>query len=400
MGFTKSSLFALALAFSSAHAHMIMTTPTPFNAANINNFPLDRGGSDFPCKAGPSNPDAYKSSGDPTSMPLGSTQKLAFKGGATHGGGSCQVSVTYDKNPTKQSEFKVIHSIIGGCPAKNTEGNIGGDASAPDPDTYSFKIPDDLPTGQATLAWTWYNKVGNREIYMNCAPVTFTGGKSKRNESTVEIRDQSAFDKLPDMFVANIPTISKYSTLDSTNVVFPNPGDSVDHFTAKTDGSNAAPASSGGSKDGSGDGGPPPASGGQGDPATPPPAASAPPPAASTPPPASPGIFAPTSSSGGSQAPSATAALPQPSSAPPSSGGNSSSAGGQTGPCSSEGQFSCLTGGTSFQQCASGQWSVVQQVAAGTTCSPGGGTSMKIAAVAPAKRHIRFPRSHARRLHA
>ncbi|KAI9748277.1 MAG: hypothetical protein M4579_007266 [Chaenotheca gracillima] len=326
-------------------------------------------------------------------MPLGSTQKLAFKGGATHGGGSCQVSVTYDKNPTPKSQFKVIHSIIGGCPAKNTEGNIGGDPNAADPDTYSFKVPDDLPTGQATLAWTWYNKVGNREIYMNCAPVTFTGGKSKRNESMVELRDQSAFDKLPDMFVANIQSISKYSTLDSKNVIFPDPGKSVDHFSVKPDDNDAPPASSGGSNDGSGgDSGAPPASGGQG----PPP----PPPAASASPSASPGVFAPTPSSGGSEAPSGTAAVPQPSSAPPSSGGNSSSAGGQTGPCSNEGEFSCLAGGASFQQCASGQWSVVQQVAEGTTCSPGSGTGMKIAAVAPAKRHVRFPRSHARRIHA
>ncbi|KAI9748275.1 MAG: hypothetical protein M4579_007268 [Chaenotheca gracillima] len=333
-------------------------------------------------------------------MPLGSTQKLAFKGGATHGGGSCQVSVTYDKNPTPKSQFKVIHSIIGGCPAKNTEGNIGGDPGAADPDTYSFKVPDDLPTGQATLAWTWYNKVGNREIYMNCAPVTFTGSKSKRNESMIEIRDQSAFDKLPDMFVANIQSISKYSTKDSMNVVFPDPGESVDHFSANPKQDDAPPISSGGSSSGapggstggSGDTGAPPADGGSGAPASPP--------AASAPSSASPGIFAPTASSGGSQAPSATSAVPQPSSPPPSSGGNSSSAGGQTGPCSNEGEFSCLTGGTSFQQCASGQWSVVQQVAAGTTCSPGDGTSMKIAAVAPAKRHVRFPRSHAHRIHA
>ncbi|KAI9748348.1 MAG: hypothetical protein M4579_007249 [Chaenotheca gracillima] len=396
MGFTKSSLVALALAFSSAHAHMIMTTPTPFNAANINNSPLDGSGSDFPCKAGASNPDAYKTSGDPTSMPLGSTQKLAFKGGATHGGGSCQVSVTYDKNPTKDSKFKVIHSIIGGCPAKNAEGNIGGDPNAPDPDTYSFKVPEDLPTGQATLAWTWYNRVGNREIYMNCAPVSFTGGKSKRNESMVEIRDQSALDKLPDMFVANIQSISKYSTLDSKNVVFPEPGGSVDHFSTDPAKNDAPPASSGGSPSGStggsGNSGAPPASGGQGAPA--------PAPSASGSPTASPGVFVPSPSSRGSQAPSASAAVPQPSSAPPPSGGNSSSAGGQTGPCSNEGQFSCLAGGTSFQQCASGQWSVVQQVAQGTTCSPGSGTSMKIAAVAPAKRHVRFPRSHAHRMHA
>jgi len=33
-------------------------------------------------------------------------------------------------------------------------------------DTYSFTIPTSLPTGTATIAWTWFNKVGNREMYM------------------------------------------------------------------------------------------------------------------------------------------------------------------------------------------------------------------------------------------
>lgn len=57
-------------------------------------------------------------------MPLGSTQQLAFIGSAVHGGGSCQVSITYDQNPTASSTFKVIHSIEGGCPAKNETGNF------------------------------------------------------------------------------------------------------------------------------------------------------------------------------------------------------------------------------------------------------------------------------------
>jgi hypothetical protein len=38
--------------------------------------------------------------------------------------------------------------------------------------------------------------------------------------------------------------------------------------------------------------------------------------------------------------------------------------------CSEEGMFNCV-GGTSFQQCGSGTWSVVQSLAAGTTCNPG-----------------------------
>jgi hypothetical protein len=38
--------------------------------------------------------------------------------------------------------------------------------------------------------------------------------------------------------------------------------------------------------------------------------------------------------------------------------------------CSDEGQWYCMT--SSFQRCASGQWSTVMQCAAGTQCSPSG----------------------------
>jgi hypothetical protein len=36
--------------------------------------------------------------------------------------------------------------------------------------------------------------------------------------------------------------------------------------------------------------------------------------------------------------------------------------------CSDEGAWNCI-GGTKYQRCASGRWSVVQSMAAGTTCS-------------------------------
>ncbi|KAF4981135.1 hypothetical protein FZEAL_3005 [Fusarium zealandicum] len=40
--------------------------------------------------------------------------------------------------------------------------------------------------------------------------------------------------------------------------------------------------------------------------------------------------------------------------------------------CDSEGQWNCMT--SSFQRCASGQWSVEMSMADGTRCSPGGFT--------------------------
>ncbi|KAK3216194.1 hypothetical protein GRF29_8g2553950 [Pseudopithomyces chartarum] len=159
-----------------AHSHMIMATPQPFGSPD--NSPLDPSGSDYPCKiissmAGP---------GPTNNWSVGSIQELSFSGSVVHGGGSCQIAVTTDKNPTRQSSFKVIHSIEGGCPG------VGS------PDTFGFKVPDLLPDGDLVVAWTWFNRIGNREMYMNCANVKVTGGAP----------ETSKLEKLPNMALANI----------------------------------------------------------------------------------------------------------------------------------------------------------------------------------------------------
>lgn len=100
-------------------------------------------------------------------MAVGETQALSFIGGATHGGGSCQVSVTTDKQPTTKSEWKVIHSIIGGCPS-NATGNLSDDADGTDASVFEFSMPKGMANGEYSLAWTWFNKIGNREMYMVC----------------------------------------------------------------------------------------------------------------------------------------------------------------------------------------------------------------------------------------
>ena len=67
----------------------------------------------------------------------------SFAGTATHGGGSCQFSLSYDGGNT----WAVIHSIIGGCPLNSA---------------YTFSVPTNIPSGNALFAWTWFNKLGNR----------------------------------------------------------------------------------------------------------------------------------------------------------------------------------------------------------------------------------------------
>lgn len=211
MYFTKTFLVAGGLA-SVSQAHMLLRTPAPYTSPQLQNGPLAADGSNFPCQ---STGGAF--TGTATKMEKGATQKMSFTGSAVHGGGSCQISITYDAQPNKQSSFKVIHSIQGGCPARNAAGNIGNDPNAPAPDEYEFKIPDDIPNGKATLAWSWMNKIGNREFYMNCAPIEITGKEGS----------QSALAALPDMLVANIAP-STCATVEGVDVEYPNPGKSVE----------------------------------------------------------------------------------------------------------------------------------------------------------------------------
>lgn len=176
-----------------------MQKPVPYGVDTLNNSPL---GADYPCKQ---RTGTYEIS-EMNDIVAGTDQALTFSGTAVHGGGSCQISISKDKEPTAQSQFKVIHSIIGGCP-----GVDGG------PSEFTFQVPKEFPNGEYALAWTWFNKIGNREMYMNCAPITVTGGSD----------DDSFFDSLPDMFVANIPD-SECTTPEGKDIVFPQGGDSVE----------------------------------------------------------------------------------------------------------------------------------------------------------------------------
>ncbi|TGO08449.1 hypothetical protein BTUL_0209g00150 [Botrytis tulipae] len=389
--FSKASIAALALVTVS-NAHMIMTSPVPYGADTLTNSPLEASGADFPCKQ---RNGVYAVTTQNT-MELGGSYDLAFKGSAVHGGGSCQVSITYDETPSASSTFKVIHSIIGGCPMKNVAGNNGDNKDAVDPDTYNFTIPSTLPAGKATLAWTWFNKIGNREMYMNCAPVTLTGGSSKRSDLIA--RDQAAFSALPDMFTANIG--NGCGTADSKDVVFPNPGDSVEYDGGSTASATAAPTGSCATAAAGVASAKPTGTGtGTGATSAVAPYGTAPAATASSLPG---GVFVSIATGTGAATSSATLAATSavgvvpsvattgvsvpttPTSAtsaiaPAGTGASStSSSGALTGACTSEGMFNCISG-TSYQQCGSGTWSVVMQMASGTTCTSGQTMSLAIA---------------------
>lgn len=211
----KIQLTALVLALHSfTNAHVEIETPVPYGAGDaapaLDTNPLKADGSDFPCKQ---RPEVYKVVKQ-NMMAIGQPQTLSFRGQATHGGGSCQISLSTDKEPTKDSVWKVILSIEGGCPSKNP-GNVGPDPFGYGADKFQYQIPPEVPLGDYTLAFTWFNKIGEREMYMNCAPVTVTGSgkrdldgfEESDNSTMTEVNDgifKRDMSSLPDMFVANI----------------------------------------------------------------------------------------------------------------------------------------------------------------------------------------------------
>lgn len=204
-----SALAAFAVAPASAHMEMINPAPwyskanpnTPFEKIEYSyTSPLDASGANFPCKG------FNEAFGTPAGASVatwapGSKQSFTLSGTATHGGGSCQASLSYDGGNT----FKVIRSIEGECPLK---------------DTWDFTVPDDAPAGEAVFAWTWFNRVGNREMYMNCATVTIGSNGTGRRR-----RAATPFDSLPNIFEANIG--NGCSTTENGDVIFPDPGPDV-----------------------------------------------------------------------------------------------------------------------------------------------------------------------------
>lgn len=392
MSFQKIFLAATSIA-ASVNAHVTMKSPVPYSVDKIDNGPISK--TQYPCKS----QNGFTVS-TMNQMAAGTKQQLVLDGSAVHGGGSCQLSITLDTEPTANSVFKVIQSMEGGCPS------LGGTAG-----THDFELPTSIPNGKATFAWTWFSKLaGQPELYMNCAPIEVTGGAS----------DKTAFEALPNMFVANIEP-EKCKNVEGQAVAFPNPGSVV----VKGSTNDAVPpmgsacgASSGGSSPAQPSGGSSPAQSSPpaGQPSSPPgqytpapkssavaqpsppaggqPAASPRPSASAAPPSNLGGVFAPGASSvagapaltsttlvtvtavptpakpSGITAPSG--GVPAPAPAKPSSTPASPAPGGSGGSgstCTTNGAVVC-NGTTQFGLCNNGNV-VWQAVAPGTTCSDG-----------------------------
>ncbi|KAI0025725.1 hypothetical protein F4780DRAFT_222649 [Xylariomycetidae sp. FL0641] len=439
----QSCLLAM-LSAGSAMAHMNMKDPPPLeykNNPNAQQPDIDYSitspitGAQYPCKGYLDLLGTPEGASVQTYAP-GEQSTMSVEGGASHNGGSCQLSLSYDSGKS----FTVIKSFIGNCPTSS-----GG--------TFDFKIPDDAPEGDdVVFAWTWVNNTGNREFYMSCAVVSIKGSSAKRDISE---RASVAFADRPQVFQANLG--GEYCTTEGVDTVFPNPGPDVENTSSNPGPAifcdSGEPVPTGAGSD-SGSGSAPATTAAPAAPETTAvatsapsmyvPSSSAPASTSSTPTSAvtsspAPTSFASSSSGNSTSATSATSAptpsiltvipittttsststsanktltsdsssstggvffttvpnggetpttmstatLPAtttavastpeattpvatPSPAPVSSGGE----GEKTGACSTEGEWNCI-GGSSFQRCASGAWSAVQPMAAGTKCNAG-----------------------------
>lgn len=364
----KNVFLVGALLASSVYGHMQMSKPypirSPLNPDGGDNkdysytSPLSSSGSDYPCK-GYAN-DAFKSVADYT---VGSEYEMDLAGSATHGGGSCQISLSYDTGKS----FKVIKSMEGGCPLVSS---------------YNFTIPSDAPSGQALLAWTWFNKIGNREMYMNCAQVTIKGSSSKR-EHPRDLRPKklvarTAFSSLPPIFLANINQEGQCTTIEGDEVNFPLPGDNVQGSvsgTGYTCKSTAAFLGSGSSSSSSGSS----SSSSSGSSSSTSSTSSTSRSSSSSGPSASSSYSG--SSSSSATSPSTAKVLPTSTAAASSSqvatatssASSSSSANGPAASdaCSTSGQIVCSTDGNSFFMCDHNALTSMGSVAAGTRCRNG-----------------------------
>ena len=405
--FSKATAL-LALA-ASASAHMILEYPVPYGKATLNSSPLAPG--DYPCKQ---RSGVYEVS-EMNQWNAGETKTISFIGSAVHGGGSCQFSMTTDTEPTESSQWKVIHSVVGGCPS-NVTGNLEENAAGHGAATFPVTMPENMPDGQYTFAWSWLNKVGNREFYMNCAPVQV--GSTGATASAANAA--AALGSLPDMFVANLPD-TQCSTTQGEDFNYPDPGQSlVDGAGADLGDSLSGAGCASMTKMGAGNGeiGSPTGGASASTPAATQPAATSAAtsaPAASAPAASSgagysaapiassaapvysaassavvsvPGVFAPGASSTPAATATAPAATSAAASAAPVASSTPSSGSSDCTPCTSDGAVVCI-GTSSFGLCDRG-CAVPQALAAGMACTDG-------TIGAAAKRS--FPRAHLHKRH-
>ncbi|KAI2628527.1 hypothetical protein GGR54DRAFT_636246 [Hypoxylon sp. NC1633] len=352
-----------------AAAHVILESPKPFRFIDYGpTNPLSSTGSDFPCKIPPGA--TLEPVGEPRVMAIGEEQAVSFSGQAVHGGGSCQFALSgpvsngsWADYPLKNADWKVFHSIEGGCPARHQKGNLDG----PNQDKYSVTIPQGIEPGDYVFSWTWFPRIGGQpEIYQNCAPVTITPAKAKRMSTSDRRELLLERAPYPGLFMANMGEVSGGCTTgealrNQIPIAFPDPGPSVDRpegtanlFEQPCDGNPRARKDQNQSEGPAGTSTPP-------QPSSTPVLGLAPSPSLTTPTDSTPPAVPTTSQVPQSSQTSEPGAVPT----------------SNAGTCI-EGHLTCLDDGTHFATCTGGQLTAPQPIAPGFKCRVGSGVGLDI----------------------
>ncbi|KAI9292808.1 hypothetical protein K502DRAFT_325634 [Neoconidiobolus thromboides FSU 785] len=142
-------------------SHMEMSYPPPRRSKHNKNYAESQFDYSYTAPLGPEFPYPCRGYGKgPSSYDAQAGQSIpvTLDGGANHNGGHCQFALSFN-----DKDFVVVKTVMGTCMLDSL--------------TYNVPLPADAPNGQATFAWFWINRTGNRELYMNCADITIKGGK-------------------------------------------------------------------------------------------------------------------------------------------------------------------------------------------------------------------------------
>ncbi|EEY15391.1 conserved hypothetical protein [Verticillium alfalfae VaMs.102] len=344
--------FLAALTFDSVSAHMEMSWPpplrskkNPFAGSDIDysmTTPLSASGSDYPCK-GTLGLLGTAAAAPVASWQAGQTYNLTIEGGANHNGGSCQGLLSFRRWQDVQGRQELCRRLnLPTAPQLMTHFvpttlRLPSTRCSPGPGSTRLATRD-FPNPGASVA-----KANSKTAppVGSCGSAAGGGGGGDTGASPDQGNAPNPGDGAPP---ASSPSKTSANPVPTTPATAPEqPGSGPVTTSTTLPGGVFIPQPS---------------------PEAPEETVITPPAETGTaPPPAKPTTLATVTTTAG------TGSAPKPTSTPGSGAGNGTNAGVQKPgvACANEGQWNCV-GGSQFQRCASGLWSVLMQMAPGTSC--------------------------------
>ena len=219
-------------------AHMNMAQPMPRGYKDLPG--IAPGNIDYSIKAPTTKPCQGKPAAPPRqTLHAGSNVHTVIEGGATHGGGHCQFALSYDG-----VTFVTLLTVVDTCLIDSL--------------TYEVPLPATAPaSSHAVYAWTWINRIGNREYYWNCADVVLDSAVTDGSVTgpkllVVNIMGQpivpewQGTDKVGTALLEKRPIISITNSGGVSTLPSPPPGSSSDPFNPNLPPGSYDPSSGGG----------------------------------------------------------------------------------------------------------------------------------------------------------